>query len=186
MFRLYRVKGMVRIPPQDFGKPLNEVATQILRNEYEGYIDPDLGIILSVTDVSVEELGVILPRDGATYHRVEYTILAYVPVRNEVVEGQVVSVKDFGIFVRIGPIDGLIHKSQIIDDYLEYDSSREALRGKETGLLIEKGDVVRARTAAISVKPSTNIVRVSLTMKQPYLGKLEWIKKQLERQKGGG
>ncbi len=181
MYILYTVRDVVRIAPEEFGVPLEEAAKKTLREKYEGVVRPDLGVILAVTDVEVEEVGRIIPGDGATYHKAEFKLLAFIPQRNEVVEGPVVEVKDFGAFVRIGPIDGLIHRSQIADDYMEYDASREALIGKETRLVLEKGDVVRARIASVSIAPTTNVVKVGLTMRQPYLGKLEWIKRQLER-----
>ena len=181
MYILYTVRDVVRIAPEEFGVPLEEAAKKTLREKYEGVVRPVLGVILAVTDVEVEEVGRIIPGDGATYHKAEFKLLAFIPQRNEVVEGPVVEVKDFGAFVRIGPIDGLIHRSQIADDYMEYDASREALIGKETRLVLEKGDVVRARIASVSIAPTTNVVKVGLTMRQPYLGKLEWIKRQLER-----
>ena len=36
-------------------------------------------------------------------------------------EGEVVEITDFGVFVRIGPTDALLHLSQITDDYLKSD-----------------------------------------------------------------
>ena len=186
MYILYTLRDVVRIPPEEFGLPLVDAAKKTLRERYEGVVDPELGVILAVTDVEVEEVGRIIPGDGATYHNATFKLLAFTPLRNEVVEGPVVEVKDFGVFVRIGPIDGLIHRSQIIDDYMEYDASREALIGKETRMIVEKGDVVRARIASVSIAPATNAVKVGLTMRQPYLGKVEWIRRQVERSRGGG
>jgi DNA-directed RNA polymerase subunit E' len=184
LYILYTVKDVVRIPPEEFGLPLEEAARRTRREKYEGIVSPELGVILAVTDVEVDEVGKIVPGDGATYHNAVFRLLAFNQLRNEVVEGPVVEVKEFGIFVRIGPIDGLVHRSQITDDYMEYEPSREALIGKETRLVIEKGDIVRARIASVSIAPTTNVIKVGLTMRQPYLGKLEWIKRLVE--KGGG
>lgn len=35
------------------------------------------------------------------------------PVSGQVVEGTVVEVTDFGVFVNLGPVDGLVHRSEI-------------------------------------------------------------------------
>ena len=181
MYRVYRVKDVVRIPPEYFDLPLEEAATRVLRDKYEGIIDRELGFILTVFDVKVSEEGRIVPGDGATYHVSEFSLLTFVPVIKEVVEGEVVEVTDFGVFIGLGPLDGLVHKSQIIDDKVLYDGRRGALIGQETKRVLEKGDIVRARIITVSTSASNRIMRIGLTMRQPFLGKVEWIKEDLER-----
>ena len=106
------------------------------------------------------------------------------PELYEVVEGEVVDVVEFGVFVRLGPLDGLIHISQIMDDYVSYDPKREAIIGKETGRVIEKGDKVRARIVAVSLREARKRgSKIALTMRQPGLGKLEWIEEDKKKKK---
>jgi len=62
-----------------------------------------------------------------------------------------------------------------------YDGRRGALIGKETKRILERGDHVRARIITISTSMSNKIMRIGVTMRQPFLGKLEWIKEDLER-----
>ncbi len=45
-------------------------------------------------------------------------MLTYMPFVEEVVAGEVTELAEFGAFVRIGPIDGLVHVSQITNDFL--------------------------------------------------------------------
>ncbi len=181
MYRVYHVVDVVRIPPEYFGLPIKEAAKKVLRRKYEGVVDRELGFILAVYNVEVEEEGKIIPGDGATYHIARFDILAFTPILKEVVEGEIVEVTDFGIFVNLGPFDGLIHRSQILDDRMLYDSRRGAYMGQETKRIIEKGDIVRARIVTISTSSSNRIIRIALTMRQPFLGKLEWIQEDLER-----
>mgnify|MGYP000144321101 FL=1 len=181
MYYVYRVQDIVRIPPEMFHLPLEEAALKSLREKYEGTIDKDLGLILAVFDVNVSEEGVIIHGDGATYHETEFSILAFKPLIKEVVEGEVVEITDFGAFISLGPLDALAHKSQILDDVLMYDGRRGALIGKETKRILERGDHVRARIITISTSMSNKIMRIGVTMRQPFLGKLEWIKEDLER-----
>lgn len=181
MYYIFRVYDIVRISPDMFDLPLEQAALRSLRSKYEGTIDKDLGLILAVFDVKVSEEGMIIHGDGATYHDAEFSILAFKPMIKEVVEGTVVEITDFGAFVNLGPIDALAHKSQILDDVLMYDNRRSALIGKETKKILEKGDIVRARVIAVSTSLSNKIMRIGITMRQPFLGKLEWIREEIER-----
>jgi len=183
VYQLVRLEGLVRIPPEKFGEPLEKAAKDILREEYEGTIDPELGVIVAVLNVEVSEAGLIVPGDGATYHDVKYEVLTFIPQMQEVVEGEVVEVTDFGIFVRLGPIDGFVHLSQIYDDYFSYDKRQGVLLGRDTHYDLRVKDIVRARIVTISLGASggSRSIKIGMTMRQPFLGKIEWIRKEVEK-----
>ena len=91
----------------------------------------------------------------------------------------------FGAFVRFGPLDGLLHISQIMDDRIDVDDSDQGLLGKDTKRDLKVGDKVRARIVALSLNErSPRESKIGLTMRQPGLGKIEWIEE--ERAKKGG
>ncbi len=182
MYVLYRVKGIVRIDPRYFNRPLEEAALIALRSSFEGMVHPKLGVVIAVMDVKVNEYGRVIPGDGATYHEVEFSIIAFKPILQEVVEGPVVDVQRFGAFVNLGPLDGFVHISQVMDEKVEYDPQRGAFIGTETKRILEKHDIVRARVIGVSIPSEpTQRLRIQLTMRQPMLGKLEWIKAEVER-----
>lgn len=172
MFIISRIKDVVRIPPERLNDELSEVAKSVLNAQYSGYYDEDLGIIIGIYDVNVDPIGKILHGDGGSYHWVEASVLSLKPSINEVIVGTVSSVREFGIFVRMGPIEGFIHKSQISDEFVEYDASRQAFILKQSNRIIEKGDIVRARVIAFSFNAEKKEIRIQLTMRQPYLGKI--------------
>lgn len=176
MFMIFELEDIVGVGPKDFDKPLEEVVRSYLSNEYEGYADETLGLIVKVLDVKVEEVGYMLPRDPSLYHRVRFRVLSFVPQIQEVVEGEVSEITEFGAFVRIGPVEALLHISQIMDDYISFDKKHSTLIGSKTGQTLTVGDVVRARIVAASFAGN----KVGLTTRQPYLGKIEWIRKLLE------
>ena len=103
MFRIVTVEDVVRIPPQKFGDPIDDVARDQIKLKYENYVDEELGYVILVTGVDVEATGKILPGDGSTHHRASFKLLTFFPELHEVVEGEIVEVTDFGAFVRIGP-----------------------------------------------------------------------------------
>jgi len=170
LYRLYRFKDIVRIPPERFGEDLKKVALELLRDEYEGLFDEDLGLVLTVTDVDISPEGYIIPGDGGTYHEATFTLLAFKPLRNEVVEGTVVNVTKNGIYVNIGPIDGMVHRSQLGDEKFEYDMATGSMVGTQSKIRIKRGDLVRARIVQISTKRG---LKVGMSMKGPYLGKIK-------------
>jgi len=182
LYIIAEVEDVVRIPPNLFGFPLKEAALKVLRERYEGYLHPDLGIIITVFDVKVEELGRILPGDGATYHNARFKVLSFKPQVKEVVEGIVVGATDKGLFVNLGPVDGFLHKSQISDKRVFFDEKGGRYIVEETRQVVEKGDRVRARVVGVSFPTEpTARPRIILTMRQPLLGKLEWVEEELER-----
>ncbi len=123
--------------------------------------------------------------DGAVYQKVKYDALVFRPQLQEVIEGVVVEVLKFGAFVRFGPLDGLLHISQIMDDRIDIDSDNGRLLGKDTKRDLKVGDRVRARIVALSLNErSPRESKIGLTMRQHGLGKLEWIEEEQKRISG--
>lgn len=178
MYKLVELEDVIRIPPDRFNDEREKVALDILREQYEGKWDKDLGMILCVKDVTEMSTGRVIHGDGASYNNVTFNVLTFFPKLHEIVEGHVVEIVEFGSFVRIGPVDALTHVSQITNDYISYDKKQHTLTGKETKKMIKEGDSVRARIVTISTKE--DVVKIGLTMRQPYLGKFEWIDEEKE------
>ena len=176
MFKLITLQDTIRIPPETFGNPLEKVGREQVKNKYEGIVDEELGYVIAVTRVEVSPTGKIIPGDGATYHKVTFSLLAFYPVIQEIVEGDVVEIADFGAFIRIGPVDALLHVSQLMDDYISYDEKQGVLLGKETKRKLGSGDQVRVRITAVSLGRTGSSGKIGVTARQPFLGKLEWIK----------
>ncbi len=123
----------------------------------------------------------IFPGNANTFHEVTFTILSFKPSLGEVVEGDVVELVDFGAFLRLGPLDGLVHVSQICDDYISYEQVGNRFIGKETGKVLEVNDQVRARIIAVSLGTGRS-GKLGLTMRQKLLGKLDWIEMDIEEE----
>jgi len=65
---------------------------------------------------------------------------------DEVISGRVTNVVDFGVFVDLGGIDGLIHKSRL--DWVEVSHPSEILKsGEEVEVLVEAVDIERGRVS---------------------------------------
>lgn len=184
MFKIITVRDIVRIPPHRFEprEDLEKVALDMVRKEYEDKITGDLGYIITVIEIIDIGVGKLLPGDGAAFHNITFKILVFKPDLYELVEGEVVEVVDFGVFVRLGPLDGLCHVSQVTDDFITYNAKNASLLGKETGKLLQASDRVRARIVAVSIGTGgSRSGKLGLTMRQPFLGKIEWIAEDIDR-----
>lgn len=186
MFKIVTLEDTIRIPPEKFGEPIEIVGHEQLKMRYEGMVDEELGYVIAVADVQVSPVGKIIPGDGATYHKVVFSLLTFRPKVQEVIEGEVVEIADFGAFVRVGPVDALLHVSQLIDDYISHDEKQGVLMGKETKRRLTTGDHVRVRVTAVSLGRGGGSGKIGVTARQPFLGKIEWIKKDVEKIRGTG
>jgi len=111
------------------------------------------------------------------YQKVAFDALMFKPELQEVVDGIVCEIVEFGAFCHIGPIDALIHMSQIMNDYVEVDAENEIISGKEKKMILKTGDSIRARIVAVSINElSARESKIGLTMRQPNLGAHEWLK----------
>ncbi len=174
MFSVYSMNDTVRVPPKLLGGKLKGSVLKILQEEYEGLLDEDIGIVIAVFEVENIGEGKIVPGDGAVYFDSNAKMLVYKPEVHEVVEGTVSEVTEFGAFVKTGPIEALVHVSQIMDDYINYDGKNHLFIGKESNKKLGLNDILLARIITVSLKGNISSSKIGLTMRQLGLGKAEW------------
>lgn len=176
VYQIVEMEDTVRIPPNELGEDQDAVARELVHRSFEGRLNKKYGFTLLASNIHRIGEGRVIHGDGAVYQRVKFHALTFKPEVGEVVEGTVCEVVEFGAFVRFGPLDGLLHMSQIMNDYLNVDLGNERLTGKETGRWLGLGDKVRARLVTVSLNElSPRESKIGLTMRQPGLGKLEWL-----------
>jgi len=178
MFYKTELKDHIRVPPNLFNLPLEEAVIKRIKTKYSGFISKDLGIVIDVPGIKDIGEGIIIAGDGASYYDVAFELLAYKPEMQEIVVGKIKDIAEFGAFINIGPIDGMIHISQTMDDFVSF-SKDKTLTGKETKRILKVNDLCRARIIAVSFKDVLN-PKLGLTMRQQGLGRLEWLKEETE------
>lgn len=187
MYKKMRLTDTVRIAPELLGEPVKNAVKLALREKLEGLVDKKIGAIVAIKDVIEVGEGHILAGDGGVYFDAVFDALTFMPEMQEIIEGSVLEVVEFGIFVGIGPLDGLVHVSQLTDEYVSYDEKNSRLITKESGRAITVGDRVRARIVAVSLNErEPRDSKIGLTMRQHALGKLDWLEEmRLNKQKEG-
>lgn len=175
MFYKIKLKDYVDLSPDLFRGDLDaSIKEQLLRN-YKDKTTEEFGLIITILSVDNVGEGFKLPEDPARHYVVEFTVITFKPELHEVISGEVSSVTNFGVFVNLGVIDGMVHLSQTMVDQVSF-SKVGSIQGSETGQNLKVGDHVRASVVAVSFKDIRN-VKVGLTMRQPGLGAEEWLAK---------
>jgi DNA-directed RNA polymerase subunit E' len=185
LFSISTLGDVVRIPPSLFGTALKKAGLNILKEKYESMISADLGYIIMILDAKVEEMGKMIAGDGGTFHKVEFDALTFYPKLQEIVNGEIVDITDFGAFVRIGPTDALLHLSQVMDDYLKSDVKSGMILANQSGRTLRVGSTLRARITAVSLGKAATMGKIGITCRQPFLGADEWIAEEIKKAEGG-
>ncbi len=172
MFYLTEVEDYVRVEPKLFGLQTIEAVEQQLREIYTDYYDKEFGRVIAVVDVLEIGEGVIIPGDGAAYYNSRFKLLVWKPELQEIVYGIISEITNFGAFIDMGAMRGMIHISQTMDDFVSF-SKTNTLMGKVSKRSLKEGDLCIARIVAISHKGDEP--KIGLTMRQPGLGKIEWV-----------
>lgn len=164
-----------------FNLTKREAVLKNIKSTYENFVSKDLGFIINVVNIGQIKEGIIVPGDGAGYYETEFELLTFKPELNELVYGKIRDITDFGAFMDMGGVEGMVHISQSMDDFVSF-SKEKVLQGKKTGQSLKINDRCKARIIAVSFKDVNN-PRIGLTMRQEGLGKLEWLEQQKEQPK---
>ncbi len=180
MYQIVTREEVVRIPPDQLTENVDEVVERLTQENFEGKISKGGGLTVLTTNIERLGDGRIVHGDGAVYQGVRYDALIFIPELQEIVHGTVCEMLRFGAFVRFGPLDGLLHISQVMDDRIDVDVSNSRLMGKDSRRDLKVGDDARARVVAVSINErSPRESKIGLTMRQPALGKFDWIEEDL-------
>lgn len=181
MFYLVEVDDYVRVAPKLFGLPTSEAVDKQLRETYSDYYSKELGKVVTIIEVLNVGEGVIIPGDGAAYYNSTFKLLVWKPELQELIFGSIAEITSFGAFIKMGVLQGMIHVSQTMDDFVSFNKTN-ALTGKTSKRILKGDDLCLARIVAISHKGDEP--KIGLTMRQPGLGKLDWIKEdQIKKEK---
>ena len=182
MFYIVEVEDYVRVEPKLFGLKTSDAVAKQLQETYSNYHDKEIGEVVGVISVLEVGDGIIIPGDGAAYYNSRFKLIVWKPELQELVFGIVDEITNFGAFMNLGVMKGMIHISQTMDDYVSFSTSGTLL-GKDSKKILKKGDTCLTRIVALSYKGDSP--KIGLTMRQPGLGKLEWIKEEKKKSKKG-
>ena len=181
MYKVVPKEDTIRLPAEYIrpGESLNEHIDRLAADAFEGRFDDDNNFVLVTANHEPIGRGRIIHGDGAIYQEVRFDAVLFTMEDYEVVEGGVSEIHDFGAFVRIGPMEALLHKSQIMEDHVDVNIGGGMIEGRQTNRRLSQGSFVRARIVSLSVNPSDpRQSKIGLTCKQPGLGSLECLEEE--------
>ncbi|AKH98452.1 DNA-directed RNA polymerase [Halanaeroarchaeum sulfurireducens] len=183
MYKRVRLKDTVEVPPRHLAEVSPDLVKRLLQDKLEGRMDEDVGSIVTVTEVRDIGDGAVIPNRPGVYYEADFDAVTFDPEMQEVVDGEIVEVVSFGAFVGIGPVDGLLHVSQISDEYLAFDEENQQLASRESNRTLGVGDAVRARIVTKSIdERNPRESKIGLTAKQPGLGKHGWLQEDRQEE----
>lgn len=181
MYKRVRLKDTVEVSPEHLANVTPRLVKKLLQDKLEGRMDEEVGSIVSVIEVNDTGDGAVIPNEPGVFYEADFDAITFDPQMQEVVDGEIVEVVNFGAFVGIGPVDGLLHVSQISDEYLAYDEDGQQLASRESNRTLGVGDSVRARIVTKSIdERNPRDSKIGLTAKQVGLGKHGWLKEDRE------
>ena len=185
MYLIEKRVDTVRIPPDRLAEDYEKVCKEIAQETFEGTMHGNIMVVL-VRDINLVGEGRMVYGDGAVYQQVEYESLSFEVRDKEVINGFVCEIVKFGAFIRFGPLDGLVHISQIASDHIDVDLANQRLIAAESKRFLKLEDEVRARIVSVAINDrSPRESKIGLTMKQPGLGKLEWLEEDRKKAQEG-
>ena len=74
MFYKTIVKDHIRVPPSLFGEPLEKALLKQIKENYDGFISKDMGIVIDVASIEDVKEGKIVPGDGAAFYETTFSL----------------------------------------------------------------------------------------------------------------
>ncbi|MCH1539966.1 MAG: DNA-directed RNA polymerase [Candidatus Poseidonia sp.] len=178
MYKVVTKEDTIRIPAEYMrkGQSLDQHIDRLSMTAFEGRFDEQNRFILVTNNHKTIGRGRIIHGDGAIYQKVQFDAVLFCMDDQEIVEGAITEINDFGAFVRIGPMEALLHKSTIMDEPVDMNIGKSEIVGRSSNRKMGVGSSVRARI--VSISPDTTDPRrskIGLTSKQDGLGCHEWI-----------
>ena len=169
----------IRIPAEYIreGQSLVDHIDSLANDAFEGRFDVDENYTVLTFDHKPVGRGRIIHGDGAIYQAVSFKALLFNMENNEVVDGYVSDVSEYGAFVRIGPVEALLHKSQILDEPIQVNMGIRRIEGSQSGKHIEEGSHVRSRVVSKAINQNDpRASKIGLNCKMDGLGAANWLK----------
>lgn len=91
MFILTAIEADIRVHPKDLNKPPLVAVSDVIEQQYLDKVVPDLGLVVTVYDITHIEGGHVYPNDGAAYFKARFRVVVFRPFVGEVLVGKLLS-----------------------------------------------------------------------------------------------
>lgn len=91
MFLTCKFEDNVRVLPSELGNKTFEAVQAVLEKSYIDHVIKDVGLAITVYEITSVEGGFIYPSDGAAHFSVAFSLVIFRPLIGEIIVGEVKS-----------------------------------------------------------------------------------------------
>ncbi|EPQ27553.1 uncharacterized protein PFL1_05091 [Pseudozyma flocculosa PF-1] len=107
MFVLSELEDTIAVHPNHFGMPTIQAVSDQINRKFANKILQDVGLCISLFDISSCSEGRVRWGDGLLYHKVTFRLIVFRPFTNQVLVGKIKSSDETGIRVTMGFFDDI-------------------------------------------------------------------------------
>lgn len=156
MFVLAEMKHVIRIPPHDFKKRLNDAISEELNKKLANKVVLNVGLCIALFDITRLEDSYIFPGDGAAHTKVNFRYVVFRPFMEEILIGKIKSCSPEGVQVTLGFFDDIIIPPASLQHPSRFDETEQAwvwkydTDGDTHDLFMDPGETIKFRVTAES------------------------------------
>lgn len=165
MFFLKTLEHEMLLHPKYFGADMQAHLSRKLYEDVEGMFDRRYGVIVNVKEVKHVGAGKIVPGKGFASFKVVYVALIYKLFVGEVADAVVTNVNRQLMTAEIGPIQVVIHSSNIPTDFTFDADNKQYVSSQQ---VIGTNSEIRVRILKYKIQEES--ITAVATMKEDYLG----------------
>lgn len=145
----------VRTAPRDLQRPHLEAVTSELRKTYVDKVIRDLGLCITLYDVSSIEGGFLFPGDGAPRFRVKFRLVIFRPFLGEILVGKVTGCNTSGVQVSVGFFSDILIPEHLLQSPSVFDENEQLWiwRFNENDMWMDLEEEIRFRVAQVDFPP---------------------------------
>ncbi|XP_020283718.1 DNA-directed RNA polymerase III subunit RPC8 [Pseudomyrmex gracilis] len=152
MFVLAEFKDTVRIQPMNFKYKLNDVVSDELNKKLANKVYKDVGLCITLHDITNIEESYIFPGDGSSHTKVTFRFIVFRPWMEEILIGKIRCCSPEGVHVTLGFFEDIVIPPHKLQHPSRFDQMEQAWvwiykteDGETHDLFMDAGEIIRFR-----------------------------------------
>ncbi|PNW75723.1 hypothetical protein CHLRE_12g538400v5 [Chlamydomonas reinhardtii] len=173
MFIITQIEDQIRVQPADLTKAPLDAVTQVIEQRFVDKVIPNLGLVVSIYDVTNIEGGFVYPNDGAAFFTVQFRLVVFRPFIGEIIVGKLKSCSREGLRISLDFFDDILIPEHALQDPSFYDEAERLWVWKFDGndMYMDLQEPIRFRVHSVKFNsPPTPIQLANATGDDKLLG----------------
>ncbi|GAQ91943.1 DNA-directed RNA polymerase III subunit [Klebsormidium nitens] len=155
MFVLASCQENIRIVPQDLHKEQLQAITDEIEKTYFDKVIPEVGLVITLYDISSIEGGEVYAGDGAPRFSVSFRLVVFRPFVGEVLVGKLLDSDASGLKVSLGFFDDIHVPEHLLQEPSVFDDTEGLWVWKynDNDMFMDKEEEVRFKVSSVKFPP---------------------------------